>query len=186
MATAELVRWRLDPLASDRRVFGERLLPLTSGLVRRLSAALLRLPAGSRLRKAGISRELKRGIAAGNRGDYESQFAMCSPDVEFHMDYRDWVSVDLDPVYRGHAELRRLMDDMRSVWSEFRIQPREVVDAGGGRMACRVEVRGVGRQSGIGQAQEQWYALIMERGLLVRQHVVKTEDEALAALRTRY
>jgi ketosteroid isomerase-like protein len=181
MATPEAVRWRIETLDRDRRTLDDQLALLVPGVYRRLSVRVLRLPAGSRLRKALLSRALQGGNAAGNRGDYDRQFLLYAPDVEIHIDAR-WWAVDVDPVYRGVGGGQRMLAVLMEAFPKLRWELREVIDPGGGRFACRLDFVGVGRGSEVETRQEQWHAFLTERGLVVRHHVVSTEEEALAAL----
>ena len=129
-----------------------------------------------------LTRGLRVGLAAANRGDYDLQFLGYAPDVEVHTDHPGWLAIDVDPVYHGTDGLRCLFDILKGGFAELRWEPREVLDAGGGRFACRLDFVGVGRGSGIEARQEAWHVVVVERGLVVRQHVLSTEEEALAAL----
>ncbi len=181
MATPEPVRWRIETLDRDRRTLDDRLALLVPGVYRRLSVRVLRLPAGSRVRKALLSRALQGGNAAGNRGDYDRQFLLYAPDVEIHIDAR-WWAVDVDPIYRGVGGGQRMLTVLMEAFPKLRWELREVIDPGGARFACRLDFVGVGRGSEVETRQEQWHAFLTERGLVVRHHVVSTEEEALAAL----
>ena len=69
----EIVRWKVDPLVErSRRGLDERILMAAPRLQRLLVAQARRRPPGSRLRRAVITRGLQVGLAAANRGDYES------------------------------------------------------------------------------------------------------------------
>src|SRR4051794_10164023 len=182
MATAELVRWQIEPLDRDRRSVEDRLALLSPAAYRRLSAAVFRLPIGSRGRKALLSRALRTGVAAANRSDDDVRFLSFAADLEVHIADPGWWAVGVDRVYRGIDGAQRLLDSLKGAFADLRWEPREVVDAGRGRFACRMDFVGVGWGSGVETRQEQWHAFVGERGLLVRQHVFSTENEALAVL----
>jgi SnoaL-like domain len=182
MGTPEFLRWPIAPLHRDRRALDERLALLAPEANRRLSAAVLRLRLGSRMRKALLTRSLRTGLAAASRHDYERLFLPYAQEFELHIDYPGWATIDLEPFYRGVDGLRRLLEGLSSGFADLRWEPREVVDAAGGRFACRMDFVGIGQGSGVETIQEQWHVYLVERGLIVRQRILSTEEEARGAL----
>jgi ketosteroid isomerase-like protein len=51
-------------------------------------------------------------------------------------------------VYRGQPGLRRLLEEIREVWDEFRVTPERLVDAGESVVVIE-SLRGRGRGSGV-------------------------------------
>ena len=182
MATLKFRRCPLEPLDRDRRNVRDWVALRFPGAIRRVSASVLRLPLGSRLRRAMISLSFREGFAASNRGDYDRQFLQYARDAEIHIEDPGWRAVDLAEVYEGRDGARQLVEDLRGPFEQLRWEPLEVIDAGGGRIACRLEVVGVGRASRLETRQEQWHAYMIDQGLIVRQRVFSTEEEALGAL----
>jgi ketosteroid isomerase-like protein len=85
-------------------------------------------------------------------------------------------------VYRGHDGMRRLLDEMRSVFADFR---SEVVAAVEGDDAVAAEVRfeGTGDRSGLATQGRMWQAIILREGKIRWFHPYETKAEALEAVR---
>ena len=75
-----------------------------------------------------------------------------------------------------------MFDDLHVAFGTRRWDAREMLDAGGGGWASVVDFVAVGEGSGIETRQEQWHVLRAEGGLIVRQDIFATADEALTAL----
>ena len=177
------MRWRIDPLDGGARTLDDRLRLAAPRLSSSLVAATLRaFPAGSRIRKAALTRALRAGFAAIGRGDYELWRLGYDPDVEFHLGRLGWQALGLPEVSRGVDNLWDFLGFMREAFGDLRFEPREIVDAGASSFACRVDFVGVGRDSGVETRQETWYVFFVERGRIVRQHSFPTESEALELL----
>jgi ketosteroid isomerase-like protein len=52
-------------------------------------------------------------------------------------------------VYRGHAEMRRQIEDFWEIWEGIRMDPLEIYDLGGGRFVVEVRFWGKGKRSGV-------------------------------------
>jgi ketosteroid isomerase-like protein len=102
-----------------------------------------------------------------------SRFA---PDVVIDMSAR----VFNPDVYEGHAGLRRLGDEVAVIWSEFHIEPEQIVDAGN-RVAVAEIRRGRGVGSDVEVEQRAWSIWTMRDGRIVHAATDLTRDEALEA-----
>jgi hypothetical protein len=85
-----LVRWQIEPLERRRRGVDERIAVALPGLSRRMRAAATRLPAGSPLRRAALTRAVRTGYAATNRDDYAIVVTLKDGQVFRQENFRDW------------------------------------------------------------------------------------------------
>jgi uncharacterized protein len=69
---------------------------------------------------------VKRGYQAWNRGDIAAVLEAFDPNVEW-WDRGDWLDVT---VRRGHDGLRAGWAEIAEAFSEFRMEPKEFIDAG--------------------------------------------------------
>lgn len=97
------VRWQVKPLERTRRGLDERIRLAAPKLNRQLSALLLqRLRGGSWLRRAALTRAVRVGFAANNRGDYDSLEVIYHPEVEIYPPLRGrGIGVDSSPSTAG-------------------------------------------------------------------------------------
>jgi hypothetical protein len=79
MEHVDVIRQPLAPKARSRRHLEERLAVRFPRLVALVARAVWRLPRGSRLRRAIVSRVVVYGWAAFNRGDFDVSFALYHP-----------------------------------------------------------------------------------------------------------
>ena len=90
--------------------------------------------------------------------------------------------IDLDPVYSGHDGLRKLVDDWRAGFEQFRFEPREVIDPGGDRFGVLVQYDG--QTSGMVTRQLSGNVFILRNGLAIRQDIYWDSEQAVEALLT--
>jgi hypothetical protein len=177
-----IVRWEIEPLRRSRRGVDERLLLAAPWLLRPLFSLVVRARSGSRVRRAVLSRALRVGVAANNRGDYRTMSVFMSPEVELHLypDEPELRPVDLEPVYHGREGYAKAAEDWKAGFGEHRWELREVVDPGGNQFGSRVEMVGRGGASGLETSLTQFHVWQVERGLLRRQWGVSSEAAMLA------
>jgi hypothetical protein len=178
---AELVRWEIDPLERRRRGVDDRIAVALPGLSRRLRARTARLPAGSRLRRAALTRAVRTGYAATNRDDYEVVRGAQHPEVELIPPERGEAGLGFDPVYRGPDGVERFIRQWKSGFDGFRYEPREIADAGGGRFALRLGMIWT-LPGGTEVGDEYGVVIALEDGLVRRQDSFRDWSAALAAL----
>jgi hypothetical protein len=116
--------------------------PALSALV---GAAVLRAPAGSRLRRRLVNSTLRRRFAAMNRSDVDLVVTFYERDAEVSM--RGMAGVGISERYVGHDGVRAIYADIDAVFSEWSYSIRELADRGR-RMAIRADFVGHGRSSG--------------------------------------
>ena len=177
-------RWAVEPLHRGRRGVDERLLLALPWLGRLVASAAVRVPAGSRLRRAVITYSLTTAIAATNRGDYWAISAFCAPDFELCL----WPNepearpAGLDPAHYGPEGYAKAVEIWTAVFSEHRWDLREFVDPGGNLIGARTEMVGRGAGSGVEVRLTHFNVWQFERGLLRRQWIFASEDAMLAVL----
>jgi ketosteroid isomerase-like protein len=100
-----------------------------------------------------------------------------APDVVIDMSRR----VFNPDVYVGHAGLRRLGEDVAAIWSEFRVEPERMIDAGD-RVVVSETRRGRGVGSDVEVESRAWVIWTIRDGLVVHGETDLAEDEALKAV----
>jgi ketosteroid isomerase-like protein len=176
-----IVRWKIEPITRSRRGLDERLLLSAPWVVRVLIRILAGRAADSRIRRELITRVIRVGFAANNRLDYDSVCAFFDPAAEIRL-VGGAARIDLDPVYRGHAGLRKLLADWKAGFEQFRFEPREVIDSGGDRFGVLVEYHG--QISGTATHQVTGNVFILRDGLAVRQDIYWDSEQVAEALLT--
>ena len=84
-------------------------------------------------------------------------------------------------VYRGHAGMRKWMDDLRAVWDEFSGVVDEFEEIGADSVLVRLTVHGRARGSGIVLDQRFWHLWRVRGGKLWRGKSFTGKQEALRA-----
>ena len=176
-----VVRWKIDPLERSRRGLDERLLLAAPRVAHVLGRFLARRPAGSRTRRALITRVMRFGFAANNRLDYDALFSFYEPGVEIRL-MGGGTRIDLDPVYWGYEGLRKVNQDWRAGFEQFQFEPREVIDPGGDRFGVLVDMHG--QTSGMVTRQLSGFVFILRDGRAMRQDFYWDWEEAVEALVT--
>jgi ketosteroid isomerase-like protein len=120
---------------------------------------------------------IRRGVAALNRGDVDGMSATVDPDVELVP-----LRAVLDGTsYRGHAGLRRWMDDMVEDWTKFELTLDEVRELGPGRVLVRATLRLRGRSSGVALDSPGAWLCDMRGAKIARIQFFASSEDALAA-----
>jgi ketosteroid isomerase-like protein len=85
------------------------------------------------------------------------------------------------PVFRGHEDMRRQIDEFWETWEGLRMDSLEVLDAGRGRFVVDVRLWGKGRRSGaeVDQRFAFLYTLRESDNLIVRAQLFPTAQAAL-------
>ena len=85
--------------------------------------------------------------------------------------------------YRGREGMRKLAEDMITVFGDYRVELKELHDVAEDTVVARVHVSGTGDESGIPIEVDFWGAGWVRDGLFWKGHFYRTEAEALAAIR---
>jgi ketosteroid isomerase-like protein len=168
------------------RSFEERvMLAMPTALQRVLQRGFARLPPGSQLRRRGLKRLVTLGWAAASREDYEVPLLFYEPDVEIQT-AAEWAqTLGLPESYHGHQGFLDVWRDYRQDMADLRFEPEQVIDLGD-RFAVRLTGAVVGQSSGVAIRQTQGSIYhFSPRGLIARQEVYLTWEDALAALERR-
>jgi ketosteroid isomerase-like protein len=83
--------------------------------------------------------------------------------------------------YLGHAGLAMAYDHWAGQWDDFRMELKELIDAGGDVVAV-TRHHGTGRASGVAVEAHVAYVLTVEDGRLVRLRIFNTKAQALEAV----
>lgn len=113
-----------------------------------------------------------------NAGDVDEWLTRLHPDVEIK---GGGVFPGLDTDYRGHAGARRLRAAVIDAWASFRAELRELVDRGD-YVGAVVDLRGTGRESGVGVSLTFHHAFRLDGGLIVCWALFPTLEEAFEAV----
>jgi ketosteroid isomerase-like protein len=151
----------------------------------RLASASFRLvdklPPGSRLRHAVLTRAVRLTSEAYNRRDIDAVVVGFQPDIEYHCG-RDWVKAGLvEPVYRGPDGYRRYVAATSEVWGEENyLEPTKVIDLEDGfLMLAYVRMRA--QISGVPLTEQFAYVARLKCGRVIRLQEYFDHDEALEA-----
>jgi len=109
----------------------------------------LRLPPGSRLRKAMLERFARTAFLSWNRGDYALVPVMDDPEVEVHFTVNERIVVGSDPVFYGVDGHCRAMEEWNEAWREWDAEIDEVIEEGSDRVLIVARLHGEGAASGI-------------------------------------
>lgn len=150
------------------------------GLLALVVRALLKLPPGSRPRRAFLRRVVQLGIEAANRRDYESAFGLYDAHVELVVP-PDLTAVGFEPLVHGRDDRLRFEQRWCAAWGDFTYAPQELVDLGT-RILVAGRVTGSGTVSGAA-FEAEWAALFtVSGGRVVHEHVFLDCAEAYGAV----
>jgi ketosteroid isomerase-like protein len=117
------------------------------------------------------------GYAAWSRGDLEGLLATLDEEVEFRS---SGLFPGLDPVYRGHAGMRKYWDDFRGPWESVRIVIDQFREQGD-QLVALFRFEAVGRD-GLSVHREAANILTVRHGLAIRIDSYGSWDDALEAV----
>jgi ketosteroid isomerase-like protein len=167
---------------AGRSVEERVILRLPTPVVRLLIRGMARLPPGSHLRLRLLKHSIARGMEAGSREDWALPLRFYEPDVEFRNPGEAARALGLPERYDGHQGFRDVWRDWKQDMDDFRVEPEEIIDHGD-RVVLRARIVGRGRASGALTSQTVGTIYdLSPRGLIARQDIYWTWEEALAAL----
>ena len=123
----------------------------------RTTQTVLRLPQGSRARKAMLRRAARIAFDAWMRGDFVLVPYIDDPEVETHIRQGSGTPIGFDPVYYGPEGHCRTMEIWNDAWRDWRGEIEEVIEEGGDRVLVIARVYAEGSASGI--KLDEWGAV---------------------------
>ena len=138
------------------------------GLGPRALGSFLRLPRGSRLRRAFLERNARTAYEVWNRVDMEAARAFADPEVEVYVAQEEDLPVGLDDVYHGPDGYCRAMEEWAEAWRNWRVDVEDVIEVAQDKFLVAGRHFGEGRASGV--TLEQWSAALytIRRGKILR------------------
>jgi ketosteroid isomerase-like protein len=182
MSRREVVRTPLTLPSPTRRSrsLDERLYVRFPTLLPRLLSAVMRLGPRSRARRAFLSRFVRRGWAASDRGDLDLSLCAYDPHVEIRWPESGAGAIpDLQGVYRGHKGFRQVWLAMHDPW-DVDVRLEEMIDAGD-RLLVSGQVTAHGRGSGIDVSGPLLVLFTFVAGRIIGEQYLNDYDEALEA-----
>jgi ketosteroid isomerase-like protein len=173
-----------DYQVKSKRTIAERAGIRWPSVAQRTMRSVLRLPSGSRVRRAMLERAARIAFLTWNRGDFELVPNVDDPEVETHITQGDRVAVGLDEVYYGPEGHRRAMEVWNEAWREWDAEIDEIIEEGRDQVLIVARVYGEGAASGI--KLDAWSAVryTFREGLILRVDgaIDPDRDRALDAL----
>jgi ketosteroid isomerase-like protein len=173
----------VTPAETNRRTLDERLFVKFPVLVRTIGSAYLRLPPGSRLRRALTVRNALRTAVAFNRRDFDVVLHLLDPMVEFEAPESPiggFLPPDMPRVHHGRGGYMQMLRGLLDVWYDLQLAPDEVIDFGD-RVLVGGRITGHGRKSGIVLDAAIFQLVTLRGGLIVRQRDFAHRSAALEA-----
>ena len=166
--------------AKSQRTIEERVWVRWPSLARRTMRWILRLPPGSRMRRAMLERFARIAFLSWNRGDFALVPKVDDPEVEAHVTVGGHVAAGLDDVYYGPEGHCRVMEIWNEAWPEWDAEIDKVIEEGRDQVLIVAQVHGVGAVSGI--RLEAWSAVryTFREGLILRVDGAIDPDRAKA------
>ena len=121
---------------------------------------------------------VRRAGDAFNRGDMDTWLAYLADDI----DYRavEGALDDHGPIH-GKAEMRAYMQDWIDTFDQFKIEPLEVIDAGGDQVVAVLRNSGRAKLSGVETGLTFAVVNTIRDGKIVRGREYWTKEQALEA-----
>ena len=167
-----------------QRPLSERAWLRWPGMLPRTTQSVLRLPPGSRVRRAILRRAARAAFEAWHRGDFELVPHVDDPEVETHITQGARTPVGLDAVYYGPEGHCRSMEIWNEAWRKWEAEIEEVIEEGRDRIVVVARIAAEGSASGV--KLEEWgavrYTFCEGRILRVDAALDSDRDGALAAL----
>jgi uncharacterized protein len=114
-----------------------------------------------------------------NRRDFAALVELTTDDFVFYPAFSGGGLVE-GAVYRGHAGIRRFLDEQSETWSEITFALGEVIPLGDVVVGA-ADIRAVGRGSGVEVRQHSWGVFRASEGKLTEGRIFTSEADARAA-----
>jgi ketosteroid isomerase-like protein len=139
------------------RTIGERAGLRWPSMLPRATQSVLRLPPGSRVRRAMLRRAARVAFEAWMRGDFELVPYVDDPEVETHITLGSGTPIGFDTVYYGPEGHCRTMEIWNEAWRNWRGEIQELIEEGRDRIVIVARVYAEGSASGI--ELDEWGAV---------------------------
>ena len=185
MAGGPIARMPLGVRPRVRRTLDQRLIVRFPSLAAASFGLVLKLPVGSRLRQAGVSRAVRLGLEAFNRQDLDVVAAGFHPELEYYP-YREFVESGLaEPCYHGRSGYRAYVEGTYDVWGAgVRLEPTELIDLGD-RFVVLADMPMQAQASGIALAETYGSIWTLKDGQIAEVRDFLDQAEALAVAGVR-
>jgi ketosteroid isomerase-like protein len=169
------------PRRLPMRTLDERLAIWFPRLLGFVAARVTRLPLRSRIRRYLVARRACQGFQAVNRGDLDLLLAIYHADVvtTFYA-AGGFVPLDLAGEHAGREGFKRLFEEWDSTWTDLRVEPQELIDAGD-RLVVTVDISGTGKASGAPAALRYFDVYTLRDGRISRHEMFAHRADALSA-----
>jgi SnoaL-like domain len=177
-----------DPVNAQRiksqRTIAERAGVRWPSMARRTMRWVLRLPPGSRVRRAMLARAARIAFLSWNRGDFALVPNLDDPEVETHLTVEGHVATGFDDVYYGPEGHCRVMAIWNEAWPEWDAEIEEIIEEGRDQVLIVARVYGEGAASGITLGAWSAVRYTFREGLIfrVKGAIDPDRDRALEAL----
>ena len=115
---------------------------------------------------------------------YQGYFETGEPSwdlVDEAVELRDHDAPDQTGVYRGHAGIRRWLDDWNAAWAEWSFEMEELIDADDYIVVVvRMHTKGLG--SGLELDRQDAVVYLCRNGKLIRADYYNSKEQALGAV----
>jgi ketosteroid isomerase-like protein len=112
-----------------------------------------------------------------DRGEVEAMLAEIDPDFELDLTER----IPDQDLIRGHDAYRDFLENGLSMWSEFRVEIEDLIDAGDDKVVAYVRTQAVGVGSGVPVSEKVAYVGWFRDGVAYRMKIYPDRADALAA-----
>ena len=138
------------------------------GMLPRATQSVLRLPQGSRMRRAMLRRVAQVAFNAWNRGDFGLVPHIDDPEVETHITQGAGPPIGFDTVYYGPQGHCRAMEIWNEAWRTWDAEIEEVIEEGRERILVIGRIKAEGSASGV--KLDEWGAVryTFREGRIVR------------------
>jgi ketosteroid isomerase-like protein len=145
-------------MSLSQRTIAERAGLRWPGVARRTTRSILRLPPGSRVRKAMLRRAARIAFEAWNRGDFALVPNVDDPEVQTRITQgSDVAIIGMDAVYYGPEGHCRAMETWNEAWREWDAEIDEIIETGHDQVVVIGRIRAEGAASGI--RLDEWGAV---------------------------